>query len=81
MMWGHYDEFSWWWFVVMPLGMLGFWVLVAWVIVTVVRGDHPTATSHPEQVLAERYARGDIDADEYHRRVDDLRQTASPLVS
>ena len=39
MMWGHYDEFSWWWFVIMPLGMVGFWALAAWVIVTVVRGD------------------------------------------
>ena len=39
MMWGHYDEFSWWWFVIMPLGMVGFWALVAWVIVTVLRGD------------------------------------------
>ena len=81
MMWGNYDEFSWWWFVIMPLGMLGFWVLVAWVIVTLVRGDRPTATSDPEHVLADRYARGDIDAVEYHRRVDDLRQTASPRVS
>jgi len=38
-MWSHYDEFSWWWFVLMPLVMLGFWAVVVWVIVTLVRRD------------------------------------------
>ena len=81
MMWSHYDDFSWWWFIVMPLGMLGFWALVAWVIVTLVRGDRghsPTdASPEPERILAERYARGEIDAEEYHQRLEDLRQTAT----
>ena len=81
MMWGHYDEFSWWWFVIMPLGMLAFWALVAWVIVTLVRGARPDTATDPERVLADRYARGDIDAEEYHRRLDDLRHTALPRVS
>ena len=79
MMWGHYDQFSWWWFVVMPLGMLGFWAVVAWVVITVVRGDRnhrvgPAVGPSPESILADRYARGEIDADEYHRRLDDLRE-------
>lgn len=76
MMWGHYDEFSWWWFVMMPLVMLGFWALVAWLIVTLVRGDRaatPASGSEAERILAERYARGDIDAAEYHARLADLR--------
>lgn len=47
MMWGYYDQFSWWWFVVMPLGMLGFWALVAWVVVTVVRGDRGKTGRQP----------------------------------
>ena len=77
MMWGHYDQFSWWWFVLMPLGMLGFWAIVAWVVVTLARGNRPhdTAAPTPEATLAERYARGDIDAEEYHRRLDDLQAT------
>ena len=76
MMWGHYDQFSWWWFVVMPLGMLGFWALVAWVIVTVVRGNRRDAGAGglAESILADRFARGEIDAEEYHRRLDDLRE-------
>ena len=77
MMWGHYDNFSWWWFVIMPLGMLGFWAIVGWVIVTLVRGDRRDTTPDAEQVVAERYARGEIDAEEYHRRLDDLRGDSS----
>jgi hypothetical protein len=30
---------SWWWFILMPLGMAGFWAIVIWAIVTIVRGD------------------------------------------
>jgi putative membrane protein len=79
MMWNQYDHFSWWWFVVMPLGMLGFWALVAWVVVAIVRANRPTPTPNPDvtSILAERYARGEIDADEYHRRLDDLHTTGS----
>lgn len=79
MMWDQYDQFSWWWFVVMPLAMLAFWGLVAWVIVTVVRGgrvSQPPA-SRAEAILAERYARGEIDAEEYHRRLRDLGATGA----
>jgi putative membrane protein len=67
MMWNQYDQFGWWWFVVMPLGMVGFWALVAWVVVTIVRGDRaaPRPASNAEAILAERYARGEIDSDEY----------------
>ena len=78
MMWyGH--DFSWWWFVPMMLAMVGFWALVAWVVVTLVRGDRSAATPTPEaeQILAERYARGELETAEYHERLDDLRRTRS----
>lgn len=50
----------------MTLSMLAFWGPVAWVAVTVVRSakrGHTTALSPspPEDVLAERFARGEID--------------------
>jgi len=79
MMWGQYDQFSWWWFVIMPLSMLAFWGLVAWLIVAVVRGNRPAPMprSEAETILAGRYARGEIDADEYHRRLDDLHTTGA----
>lgn len=81
MMWGHYDQFSWWWWVIMPLGMVAFWALVAWVIVTLVRADRPAAPPAPvaERILAERYARGEIDTEEYRAKLADLRGTATPV--
>jgi putative membrane protein len=36
----------------------------------------PPAPPTPEQALADRFARGEIDADEYHQRLDTLRQAA-----
>jgi putative membrane protein len=80
MMWD-WHGYSWWWFVAMPLGMLGFWALVAWAVVTVMRGTRTTppatAPAEAERILAERYARGDIDPAEYHARLDDLRRTGA----
>jgi putative membrane protein len=60
----------------MSLGMLVFWGLVAWAIVTIVRrrdnaGSPPPPT--PEAILNERLARGEIEADEYRERLELLR--------
>jgi putative membrane protein len=41
------------------------------------RQDHDPVPA-PEQLLAERFARGEIDEDEYRRRLDVLRETAGP---
>lgn len=76
MMW--YDGHGWnggWW-IVGPLVMLAFWGLVAWVVITLVRRPPaaPPGASGPEQVLAERFARGEIDEDEYRRRLRVLRE-------
>jgi putative membrane protein len=74
MMWDQYDQFSWWWFAVMPLAMLAFWALVAWLVFTVVRPGPEIRPAPPraEAILAERYARGELDADDYYRRLHDL---------
>ena len=78
-----------WWWVLMPLMMVAFWGLVAWVVITVVRGNQTDSTrsdqqvppagpeKSAEQMLAERFARGEIDAAEYNRAVDVLRATRS----
>ena len=67
--------------LVMSLMMLVFWgvpiALVAWLIRSSL---HPrqaagtTSRSSAEQVLAERYARGEIDEEEFTRRSEVLRQ-------
>ena len=69
------------WFA-MAVMMVVFWGAVAWVVVTLIRHNAarsslaastvPT-TSNAEQILEERFARGEIDEAEYQRRRDVLR--------
>lgn len=69
MMWWN-GGWSWWAWCVMGGMMLVFWVVVAWVIVTVVRfnRESPTVSRSPEDILSERYARGEIEQDEFEQR-------------
>jgi putative membrane protein len=59
----------------MMIGMLAFWGAIAWVVVTLVRrAPGPKADRmDAEEILAERFARGEIDEEEYRRRRDFLR--------
>jgi putative membrane protein len=72
------------WWLVMPLVMIGFWVAVIWVVVNPLRRQpSPTSTGgarppSPEEILAQRYARGEIDDDVYHRRLGILRGAHHP---
>jgi putative membrane protein len=66
----------------MGIPMLVFWGLVIWGIVALVRVAGQTSSQtrfdpnhDPEQVLADRFARGEIDADEYRARLATLRET------
>jgi putative membrane protein len=61
---------SWWAWCLMGGMMLIFWGIVAWVIVTLVRTNRqpPTTSRAPEDILSERYARGEIEHDEYEQR-------------
>jgi putative membrane protein len=78
-MWDGDDHMNgeWWW--LMGIGWLVFLALVVVLGYLLIR--HFTQTSGPgrqprrdaEDVLAERFARGDIDEDEYRRRRDALR--------
>jgi putative membrane protein len=65
------------------IGMVLFWTVLVLAIAAAVRYlDRKRRDSFPpppppptaEQVLAERFARGEIDADEYRQRLDTLRQ-------
>lgn len=63
---------GWWWLVV-----LLFWLAVIALIVWAVRtGRDGTSAPDPNhdarRILAERYARGEIDADEYRERLEVL---------
>ena len=72
MMWGLYaGDGSWVGWLVMTVMMLIFWLVVVGGGVLLVRylraGERP-ASSDPLRILDERFARGEIDADEYGKR-------------
>ena len=82
MMWwsGHWG-WGWGWgaWLVMSLGMVAFWGLVIWLFLNVVRTISRTSTDSvspptgtPEGILAERFARGEIDEEDYRRRLNAL---------
>ena len=65
---------GWGGWVIGSLMMVGFWILIAWVVVSLVRRRESTSsTADAQDILDKRFARGDIDADEYTRRRDELR--------
>lgn len=86
MMFG-YDHMGWWGWAGMGVGMVLFWVLlIAGIVALIVyatgnrqerqiRAD-TTSTATPEQVLATRFARGEINEAEYRDRLAVLRDHA-----
>ena len=81
MMWWGGEPWSWGWGLGMGLGMLAFWALVIFGIVLIVRaaarpGKEPPHTT-AEENLAERFARGVIDEEEYRSRLDVLHGVAA----
>jgi putative membrane protein len=75
-MWWHG---GWGWWFITPLVAVAFWVAAIGLVVSLLRGrpgpttTEPTRSASPEEALAQRYARGEIDDDEYHHRLDTLR--------
>lgn len=68
------------------MGSMGWWMVLWWVagivvlvlLVRFVAGAagrvSPGGDDTPEQILKRRYAKGEIDRDEYQRRLEDLRR-------
>jgi putative membrane protein len=78
MFWYDHDVSGWGWFG-MSVGMVLFWALIITALVLVFRAanqphehTHTPAAPTPEQILAERFARGEIDEEEYQRRLSAL---------
>ena len=70
MMWWNDSGWSW---LAMTMSMIVFWALVAGVVIMLVRSSRTPDTvgprpADPEQILKERFARGEIDVEEYERR-------------
>lgn len=72
MMWG--GGMGWGAWLLMALTTVAFWALVVFGIVALFRGTGGAGTREPDpgrgarQILDERFARGEIDAEEYHSR-------------
>ena len=68
---------GWGGWLLMTIAMVLFWALIITAVVLIVRylvsqrltGTSAVSARTPEEVLAERYARGEIDDDEYQRRL------------
>jgi putative membrane protein len=69
-MWDWADHMGgWWWGLGLPL-MIGFWAAVIWLVVKFARRE-PTVRElvrTPREILDNRFARGELDEDEYKRR-------------
>jgi putative membrane protein len=72
--------------LLMTLGMLGFWALVAVLALALLRRpgqphQQPQPDQQPqpgaEEILALRLARGEIDLDEYRQRLQTLQETTN----
>jgi putative membrane protein len=85
MMWHNADGWGWLGWILMTVGMVALWALVITALVLAIRylatsrGSAPRPPSIPgqvraEDVLAERFARGEIDDNEYRQRLALLRE-------
>ena len=72
-MWPYMGPMGWWMAFWWMFG-LAFLVLIAWVVVRAAGGPPGRMDDPPEQILKRRYARGEIEREEYQRRMDDLRR-------
>ena len=74
----HMDNGNGWWWIMGIVGLLLIIGLVVLIVMTLQRSNVPTPEASPrrtaDDLLAERLARGEIDADEYRRRRDALRE-------
>ena len=86
MMYYGYSHMSAWGWFLMTATMLAFWGILIAAVVLVVRYVRPGASDSsaiqknpvsesPEELLARRYANGDIDTEEYQTRMSALRQS------
>ncbi len=85
MYWNRHDMTGWDWFA-MSVSAVLLWALLITVAVLLYRTlsratepPHTPAAPSPEQLLAERFARGEIDEEEYRRRLAVLRADGAGL--
>lgn len=77
MMGWYHDGTGWGGWLVMTIAMVAFWALVIIAVVALFRGStngrDSTSGHDPMDILDQRFARGEIDEDDYHARAAVLR--------
>ena len=74
MMGWYHGDMGWGGWLLMILAMVAFWALVVFAVIAIFRGTQRPGASpstdrrDPARILDERFARGEIDEDEYHTR-------------
>ena len=69
----YHDDLGWTGWLLMTLLMVVFWAMVIFAVAALFRGaGSVTERRTPEQILDERFARGEIDAADYRARRDAL---------
>ena len=71
----YHDGVGWGGWITMTLAMVAFWGVVVFIVVALYRGTSSSRTDgpvprqqSPMEILDERFARGEIDEEEYHAR-------------
>ena len=70
--WGNDGGWPWLWGPLMLALWAGVAAAAAWLVVRMTRSRAPSATERAADVLAERYARGEITTEEYRERLQQL---------
>lgn len=72
---GHWDQGPWW--PIFPLFWILFWGVVVFAVFRLRRSGRWHQHHSAQDVLAERYARGEISIDEYRERLGVLKERGS----
>lgn len=72
-MWPYMGQMGWWMAIWWLFG-IAILVLLVWAIVRAMGGSPGRVDDSPEQILKRRYARGELDREEYQRCLEDLRR-------
>jgi putative membrane protein len=72
---------GWGWWVLMTLGMVGFWSLIVYGIVWLTRAQPATSAEReppepPEEILKRRLAKGELTLEDYERLIEAVRASA-----
>jgi len=62
------------WMVIWWLFVIGLFSVVIWLLIAAL-GRGPESSSSSEEILRRRYAAGEIETEEYERRLEELRKT------